>query len=254
MPTEVTVSRKELRQIDALVDAYLGKREIIGNFGKSLIDAISISQQLKPYVHTLKLRLKDPDHLRDKLIRKLREHKKERIPFGVTADNLLVRINDLVGIRILHLYTQQIREIDIGLKQIVDELRCKLLEGPAARTWDDESRSLFAKLGIETKESPSLYTSVHYVVESASKTRVTCEIQVRTLMEEVWGEVDHTINYPHKIGSVACREQLAVLARVTSSATRLVDSIFRTVDDYEVARVAIRRPRKRTGKKRKKVV
>ena len=34
-----------------------------------------------------------------------------------------------------------------------------------------------------------MYTSVHYVIGSASRTTVTCEIQVRTLMEEVWGEV-----------------------------------------------------------------
>ena len=32
-----------------------------------------------------------------------------------------------------------------------------------------------------------MYTSVHYVVSSKSRTKVTCEIQVRTLMEEVWG-------------------------------------------------------------------
>lgn len=52
-------------------------------------------------------------------------------------------------------------------------------------------------------------------------------------MEEVWGEVDHSINYPHKSDSVACREQIRALARATSSATRLVDSIFATVADIE---------------------
>jgi hypothetical protein len=50
-------------------------------------------------------------------------------------------------------------------------------------------------------------------------------------MEEVWGEVDHSINYPHPAKSVACREQIRALARATSSATRLVDSIFATVED-----------------------
>jgi hypothetical protein len=41
-----------------------------------------------------------------------------------------------------------------------------------------------------------MYTSVHYIIGSGSQTPLTCEIQVRTLMEEVWGEVDHKINYP----------------------------------------------------------
>ena len=70
--------------------------------------------------------------------------------------------------------------------------------------------------------------SVHYVVQPNSRTELTCEIQVRTLMEEVWGEVDHQINYPVKANSLSCREQIKVLARVTSSCSRLVDSIFFT--------------------------
>ena len=80
-----------------------------------------------------------------------------------------------------------------------------------------------------------MYTSVHYVIGSASRTRMTAEIQVRTLMEEVWSEVDHSVNYPHQNESLPCREQLKVLARVTSSATRLVDSIFITLDDHHRA-------------------
>jgi ppGpp synthetase/RelA/SpoT-type nucleotidyltranferase len=47
-------------------------------------------------------------------------------------------------------------------------------------------------------------------------------------MEEVWGEVDHSINYPEKSDSHSCREQIKALARATSSCSRLVDSIFST--------------------------
>ena len=73
-----------------------------------------------------------------------------------------------------------------------------------------------------------MYTSVHYVIEANTRTKYTCEIQVRTLMEEVWGEVDHRINYPYATDSLHCLEQIKVLARVTSGCTRLVDSIFRS--------------------------
>lgn len=142
------------------------------------------------------------------------------------------KINDLVGIRILHLYTREIPNIDTELRKIFQENQYALLEGPFARTWDDESRQFFRDCHIATEDSPSLYTSVHYVISSASRTKVTAEIQVRTLMEEVWGEVNHSINYPNELTSLPCREQLKVLARVTSSATRLVDAIFATSDDH----------------------
>ena len=66
-----------------------------------------------------------------------------------------------------------------------------------------------------------------------AKSDVTCEIQVRTLFEEIWGEIDYTINYPHATNSIACKEQIRVLAKLVSAGTRLADSIFRTYDEYK---------------------
>ena len=77
-----------------------------------------------------------------------------------------------------------------------------------------------------------MYTSVHYIIQSRSRNPVTCELQVRTLAEELWGEVDHTLNYPHESDSIACREQIRALARITSAATRLVDSVFASAEDF----------------------
>jgi ppGpp synthetase/RelA/SpoT-type nucleotidyltranferase len=81
---------------------------------------------------------------------------------------------------------------------------------------------------------------VHYVIKPRKKTRYTCEIQVRTLMEEVWGEVNHSLNYPHETKSLACREQIAALARTTSASTRLVDAIFRSHADFK--KTQLRKP------------
>ena len=132
----------------------------------------------------------------------------------------------------MHLHTRQVEEIDIELKRIFDENMLILVEGPTARTWDDEMRSYFKGIGMDIHpyldKNPDMYTSVHYVIKLNSRTEITCEIQVRTLMEEVWGEVSHAINYPHPTDSLSCREQIKVLARVTSGCTRLVDSIFTT--------------------------
>src|SRR5207253_7039716 len=127
----------------------------------------------------------------------------------ITKDNLFVKINDLAGLRILHLHTQQVDAISKGLATLFEEERYQLIQGPTARTWDDESRTFFKSINIKTIKSPSLYTSVHYVIKPNKKTKYTCEIQVRTLMEEVWGQVDHTLNYPHRTKHLGCREQLA---------------------------------------------
>ena len=70
------------------------------------------------------------------------------------------------------------------------------------------------------------------MVDEASKdSPVSCEIQVRTLLEEVWGEIDHLVNYPKPTDNVACREQIGVLARLVSAGSRLADSICRVYSD-----------------------
>ena len=59
-----------------------------------------------------------------------------------------------------------------------------------------------------------------------------CEIQVRTLFEEIWGEIDHSINYPHRTNSIACVEQIRVLSKLVSTGTRLSDAIFKSYEDH----------------------
>jgi putative GTP pyrophosphokinase len=214
--------------VDELLSAYDEHLDRIELFRNQLMQALVSAASLGPHVHSFRSRIKEREHLREKLLRKKSESDAQGREFPITADNLLEKINDLAGVRLLHLYTRQIRSIDSALREIFEEQQYELREGPFARTWDDESREFFNDCGIATQESPTMYTSVHYVIGSASRTTVTCEIQVRTLMEEVWGEVDHEVNYPVPTQDLACREQIKVLARATSTATRLVDSIFLT--------------------------
>jgi putative GTP pyrophosphokinase len=224
----IKISRAERTLIKNLVAHYVKNRSFIEIMLKQLSDAILGSPKLMAHIHSTKGRLKDPDHLEDKLFRKLAEAKGKKRPFTISQKNLFYKINDLAGFRILHLHTEQIVSINRELLAVFDEYRFPLFEKPKARTWDDETREFFRRSGIQPIKSPTMYTSVHYVVESNSSTRATCEIQVRTLAEELWGEVDHTMNYPHESSVLSCREQIKVLARVTSSCSRLVDSIFRS--------------------------
>jgi putative GTP pyrophosphokinase len=239
------VTTKERKHIRDLVKYYDENKGLLETFLESLRRQVQNSKNLKPHIHSIYSRSKLPEHLEDKLERQLRTLKSKGRIFPYTTKNLFVKINDLAGLRIVHLHTQQVVDIAKGLEALFDEEFYDCIEGPTARTWDDESRAFFNSINIKTKRSPSLYTSVHYVIKPNRKTKYTCEIQVRTLMEEVWGEVDHSINYPHKNKSLACREQLAALARSTSACSRLVDSIFRSHGDAEISRKQLMRLRQR---------
>ncbi|MCK9614707.1 MAG: RelA/SpoT domain-containing protein [Candidatus Omnitrophica bacterium] len=184
------------------------------------------NEDLRKLIHSIKVRKKDPKHLKDKLERIARRNLSEKKPFRITAENLFSQINDLAGIRILHLHTKQMLEIHPAVLKVFREHFWTLIRKPVAYTWDIENKAFFQTLGIKAVFIPSQYTSVHYILKPKRETPMTCELQIRTLMEEVWGEVSHVINYPYETKNVHCKEQLRVLARIASGCTRLVDSIF----------------------------
>lgn len=176
-----------------------------------------------PVVHSVKSRLKDSGHLKEKIIRK------QASGDPITAENLFTRVTDLAGVRVLHLYQEQSRIIHAAIIEKVEAQRDWVFnEPPKAYTWDPEAQGFFADMGLEVHVKDSFYTSVHYLVRPRVDSPHCCEIQVRTLFEEIWGEVDHALNYPTPTDNVACREQLRVLTKVVGAGSRLVDAIFRT--------------------------
>lgn len=235
---EIVITPEEDQFLDELVAHYVANQGRIRRFlvsvDSQISDAIRETEPLSKLVHSVKRRMKDPAHLKEKLERKLRKAKKDGSTFDLTKDNLFLRINDLGGLRILHLHTQQMGDLHLALLEILDQAQCDLHEPPSANIWDEESRTYFESIGIKTDVNPRLYSSVHYVIRPRSNnSEISCEIQVRTLADEIWGEIDHKINYPHPHQSLACREQIKALARVASSCSRLVDSIVASHHDWE---------------------
>lgn len=177
-----------------------------------------------PTIHSVKSRLKDRQHLTDKVVRKLAD-----LPAQPQAEEMFLRLTDLSGVRVLLLHQEQFTALHAEvLRKTSNDWH--LIEPPKAYTWDPESVEFFKRLDINTELKESHYTSLHYVIRPKVGSDLVCEIQVRTLFEEIWGEVDHTLNYPSPTENVACSEQLRVLAKVVGAGSRLVDSIFRTAN------------------------
>ncbi len=211
--------------IAELVEQYRSQQELVRRFLGQIQGYVSDSNSLGPLIHGVRARMKDPEHLHRKLERNGCRAAVNGRQTRVTKQNLLRVVNDLAGIRILHLYPEQFYKIDEHLRAIFKEESLTLVEGPIAKTWDDDTRNRFLARQIAVAQEPSMYTSVHYVVGSASQVMVTCEIQVRTLIEETWGELSHSINYPSPSPDSSFDDELRVLARIGSSALRMVECI-----------------------------
>jgi putative GTP pyrophosphokinase len=210
--------------IDNLVGLYEQRLHIFKRFLNSVNDFFLLEPSLNegslPIIHSIKFRLKDPEHLRKKLARKISQGK------TIDHDNLFDQVTDLAGIRILHLHRKQFEPIHRFIMQIVAEGDWQLGEQPVAYMWDPEIEEYFKGFDLRTEVKDTFYTSVHYIVKSPSDSRVRCEIQVRNLFEEAWGEIDHAINYPQSTSSHSCLEQIRVLSKLVGAGSRLADSIF----------------------------
>ena len=229
------LTAQDKRRIAQALRRFDEERKTFEWVAKNVFTLLAEHPNLRPLVHSVKWRVKERDHLEHKLIRKTLDCAKpdQAVATPITADNLFDRIEDLAGVRILHLHTSQFKPINKVLLEILQSQQW-VVTGPEANTWDDEYRGFFEKMGIKTISRESLYTSVHYILRPNAQNPCKCELQVRTLAEEIWGEVSHTIDYPEKTESIACKEQLKVLARVTSSCIRLVDSVFESEKEHKL--------------------
>lgn len=204
-------------------------------------------------VHSVKVRIKDSNHLRDKLIRKRNQGR------VINESNLFSEITDLAGVRVFHLHHGQFPLIH---RRIIDQINngdWVFAEQPKAFSWDPEARDFYTKLGFEPEIRPTFYTSIHYLLRPSTSSEICCEVQIRTLFEEVWGEIDHMLNYPVATRSIACREQLRTLSKLVGTGSRLVDAIVSSSEEFNLLSVSHspaknrrKRPATRIGKQGKK--
>ncbi|MHC2990570.1 hypothetical protein OB13_02825 [Pontibacter sp. HJ8] len=163
-------------------------------------------------VHAVRYRVKDPVHLLQKIIRKKAEYP-ERV---INQQNYLQWINDLAGVRVLYLY----KESWSGIGRYIQEV-WELKRPPVAYIGNDDGLLVreFAEAGCTIRQHHLGYKAVHFVIRTQpNRQAYFVEVQLRTLFEEGWSEVDHTIRYPEHTCNAFVRELLTILNHLTGQA------------------------------------
>ncbi len=147
----------------------------------------------------------------DKILRRQTDY-----PDGLEPESLR-RMNDLLGTRVIVFFVSQLPLIDRELRNSNDfEL------SPRDRPVAYLGEHLYRQLGlshIDRKEKESGYASLHYTVRLRQKPDVAhenpyFELQLRTLAEDLWGEIEHILGYkPGKRTSFAVRKQFRIIGR-----------------------------------------
>lgn len=167
-------------------------------------------------VHSVRYRLKNPEKLIAKIIRK-RINEPERI---IDIHNFQLEITDLIGLRILHLFKEDWLSIHNYIMGNWDPH-----ETPIAYIRKGDSSEYvkgFEEYGCKIMEHPYGYRSVHYVINiKPGKTSFLAEIQVRTIFEEAWSEIDHSIRYPYYLNNLLLNQFLVLFNRLAGSADEM---------------------------------
>ncbi|MBV7276904.1 RelA/SpoT domain-containing protein [Clostridium sp. PL3] len=172
-------------------------------------------------IHSVKARVKNTERLIEKIIRKTPDRKEKYGPdFKFTIDNYKDQINDLIGVRVIHIFKEDWEDIHNFILQTwnVIEITANVREG------DDTKR--FEELNIEIKSRKSGYRSVHYLIEFfPTNQRVITEIQVRTIFEEGYGEIDHQLRYSHSQIPEVLEMNLLLFNRIAGSSDEMASLI-----------------------------
>lgn len=157
-------------------------------------------------VHSLRYRVKDTKHLIEKIIRKNPQYLEEGN--ALSLDNYEQKITDLMGIRILLLFKEDWLDVHEYLMELYGGM---LRERPFVYAREGDDTRLYGDR-IEVRKEKS-YRSAHYVIRS-NKGRAI-EVQVRTLYEEAWSEIDHKLRYPYNLTNEMLSNYINLMNRLT---------------------------------------
>jgi len=190
--------------------------------------------QRMPNVHSVRWRIKDTHHLIEKIIRKCSENKEKYK--DINSDNYFEVVTDLVGLRALHLFKDDCFEIDKTLRATWTNT-----EPPIAYVRQGDPIDLtnrFDERGFKVEPHPAGYRSIHYIFSTQpAKRKVLAEVQVRTIFEEGWSEIDHRVRYPNFSNDKQVSYFLTIFNRLAGSADEMgtfVQGLTSALDDFQL--------------------
>lgn len=220
---EAELSWEELLEI---VADYESRQRELEQVRKSFEDEFLQYKEREIGLQSYHSRLKDSEHLMEKLIRKRIENYAKYKDLNVHNYNRYV--TDLIGIRGLLLYREdwlifhryitshfQNRSenyIQDYNRDYVPGASGYMVEPPKVHTRVGDFTDIYLNwIPEDNILDRKHYRAVHYIVVYQG---IYIEIQIRTLFEEGWGEIDHHIIYPRKKDDPMLKEFSELLNRL----------------------------------------
>lgn len=188
------------REREALLIAFLKEKIKYEKLGDYILHLIRDDPSApKNNFHTITYRIKEENRFIEKI-----ERQNKSLPPGqqpITVKNFKERMGDLLGIRLICLRLDDIKIIESYLVYLAEENIFRFVEMP------EHKRSFILPVDPEQQDSShdllyGGYSSIHYQITLSEGLTVPAELkglqaelQLRTILEEAWGEIDHKYRY-----------------------------------------------------------
>lgn len=174
-------------------------------------------------VHSVRWRIKDPEHLMEKIVRKTtqRSGSYNKDYLKISVNNYFEMVTDLIGIRALHLFKQDSIDILNALENTWEKAEAITAYIRKGDSEEGEKEDTKENTWV-VKEHKAGYRSIHFVFSTSPyKSKVFTEVQVRTIFEEGWSEIDHKIRYPNFSDNPDIGAFLDIFNRLAGSADEM---------------------------------
>lgn len=176
-------------------------------------------------------RIKRPESVVDKILRH-----PALFPEGLSVKSVR-QMDDAVAGRVVAYFLANLPLIDKELRHSTDVEVSSAHPPVAFLSHDLLDRLSLTDIKREHKESG--YASMHYIVRLRSSTvapeqRPWFELQVRTLAEDVWGEIEHILGYkPGKKTSFAVRRQFQIISAQLTAIDEHFNLLYEELARYQ---------------------
>ncbi len=191
------------RKKEALLIAFFKQKIKYERLGEFIVHLIRDDPSApKNHFHTIFYRLKDEKRFIEKI-----DKENKNLPgktSSITTKNFRERIGDLLGIRLVCLRLADIKIVEAYLENLVQDNILQFVKEPVQK----RSFILPVDPGEAIKDRPDLmysgYSSIHYQIALGDNSgapdelkNLQAEFQLRTILEEAWGEIDHKYRYAY---------------------------------------------------------
>jgi len=184
-------------------------------------------------VQRVHMRIKRAESVVDKILRRPDVFEEGLVPSSFE------KMNDTLGVRVVLYFLCHFPLIDRELtKKLETQLEISKEYKPKAYLAEDLIKQ-FALVHLDRPKKESGYASIHYVLrlktsEVPIEQRPWFELQVRTLTEDTWGEVEHLLGYkPEKRTSFAVRKQFQIISKLLAAIDEHFNFLFEELSRFQ---------------------